>query len=64
VDVVQEVGRTAEIGPDPVRFIFWLVLMLAVLGITGRIVYAAWKSGRDSQRDDRESESASSGRDD
>jgi hypothetical protein len=45
MDVIQRVSQNPSVSQDPFRFIFWLFLMLAVLGIMGRIVYAAWRSG-------------------
>lgn len=49
-------NQTAADGAsqDPIRFVFWLVLMMAVLGIMTYIVYVAWQGERQMRRDEQE----------
>lgn len=54
MDVILNQTSADGVSQDPLRFIFWLVLMAAVAGIMSYIIYVAWQGERRMRRDEQE----------
>lgn len=57
MDLIFNQSSTEAAPQDPIRFVFWLVLMVAVVGILTYICYVAWQGDRRMRQDGQRSKS-------